>query len=166
MAIRAAGRDQAAVVRHGLEHYAALGTFRSFAEAGPPGRTTVFRLVWFRGLTFTVAFRPGSRRLVFQDLLPGVPPRSAMDRDLREFLKERHSRALPEHRRIEPRKLQVQALNHRGAISLVCTFKGDHVSYGVRKAVNIVHEIFTIFLSDGRYAQYQVDHLRLNPEMV
>jgi hypothetical protein len=60
----------------------------------------------------------------------------------------------------------VRALNHRGAISLVCTFKGDHVAYGVRKAVNIVHEIFTIFLSDGRYAQYQVDHLRLNPEMV
>lgn len=164
MAIRAAGRDQA-VVRHSLEHYANLGTFRSFAEAAPRGRVSVFRFTWFRDLTFTVTFVPASRRLVFQDLFPGVPPRSAMDKDLRGFLHEQHSRARPEHRRIDRRKLHVEILNRGGVVSLVCTLKGDHAAYGVRKAVNIVHEIFTIFLSDGRYAQYQVDHLRLNPEM-
>jgi len=164
MASRAAGRDQV-VVRHSLEHYATLGTFRSFAEAAPRGRAVVFRFTWFRDLAFTVTFVADSRRLVFHDLLPGVPSRSAMDKDLREFLQGQHSRELPEHRRIDRRKLAVQMLNRGGAVSLVCTLKGDHAAYGVRKAVNIVHEIFTIFLSDGRYAQYQVDHLRLNPEM-
>jgi hypothetical protein len=164
MAQRAAGRDQA-VVRQSLQHYANLGTFRSFAEAEPCGRAAVFRFVWFRELSFTVTFAPQARRLVFQNLLPGVPARSAMDRDLRGFLKERYSRELPEHRRIEVRKLGVRALNRRGSISLVFTMKGDHAAYGVRKAVNLVHEIFTIFLNEGRYAQYQVEHLRLNPEM-
>ena len=164
MGIRAASRDQA-VVRQGLQRYATRGTFRSFAEALPRGRSIVFRFTWFRDVPFTVTFTPGSRRLVFQNLLPGVAPRSAMDRDLRQFLRERHSRALPEHRRIDPRKVEVQVTNRAGAISLICRFKGDHADYAVGKAVNVVHEIFAEFLSDGRYAQYQVDHLRLNPEM-
>jgi hypothetical protein len=164
MGIRASDRDQTAV-RKGLQHYAIRGTFRSFAEAVPRGRTTVFRFVWFRDLPFTVTFTPGPRRLVFQNLLPGVAPRSAMDRDLREFLRERHSRQLPEHRRIDQRKVEVQVTNRGGAISLIWTFKGDHADYAVRKAVNVAHEIFAEFLSDGRYAQYHVDHLRLNPEM-
>ena len=164
MAKRGAGRDLA-VVRENLQHYANLGTFRSFAETDRRGRATVFRFVWFRDLTFTVTFLPDARRLVFQDLLPGVPARSAMDRELRSFLTDRHARDLPEHRRIEARKLDVRALNRGGSVSLVCTIKGGHAVYGVRKAVNLVHEIFTIFLSDGRYAQYQVEHLRLNPEM-
>jgi len=164
MRSRANGRDPAAV-RQVLQHYASRGTFRSFAEGLPRGRSISFRFTWFRDMPFTVTFGPGSRRLVFQDLLPGVAPRSAMDRDLRQFLRERHSRSVPEHRRIDARKVEVRVANRAGAMSLFCTVKGDNTDYAVRKAVNVVHEIFTDFLSDGRYAQYQIDHLRLNPEV-
>jgi hypothetical protein len=164
MRSRANGRDPAAV-RQVLQHYASRGTFRSFAEGSPRGRSITFRFNWFRDMPFTVSFSPGSRRLVFQDLLPGVAPRSAMDRDLRRFLRERHSRQLPEHRRVDARKVEVEAANRAGAISLIWTVKGDNADYAVRKAVNVVHEIFTDFLSGGHYAQYQIDHLRLNPEM-
>src|SRR5262245_28269651 len=164
MGRRANGSDPADV-RRALEHYVSRGTFRSFAEGIPRGRSITFRFTWFRDMPFTVTFAPASRRLVFRDLLPGVAPRSMMDRELRRFLRERHSRQLPEHRRIDARKVVVEAANRAGVISLICTVKGANADYAVRTAVNVVHEIFTDFLSNGHYVPYQIEHLRLNPEM-
>jgi hypothetical protein len=57
-------------------------------------------------------------------------------------------------------------IHNRGArVSIAFLLKAAHVEYGVRKSVNLVHEIFTDFLSDARFAAYQIEHFRLDPEM-
>jgi hypothetical protein len=44
-------------------------------------------------------------------------------------------------------------IRNRGArVSIAFRLKAAHVEYGVRKSVNVAHEIFTDFLSDARFA--------------
>lgn len=162
---RRARSSAAARVRATLQAYADRGAFRSFSDGAPRAGKTRFRFTWYRDLSFAVAFDESSRTLTFERLLPAVPARSAMLRDLRAFIADRESRAVPEHRRIDRRKVRITAEARRGAASLQCRLAEAHVEYGVRKAVNIVHEIFTDFLSDGRFIAYQVEHLRLDPEL-
>jgi hypothetical protein len=147
-----------------LQHYASRGTFRSFSEvAGPRGRIA-FRLLWYRDITVHLEFDPAAHSLRFRDLLPAVPARSAMDRAFRAFIAGRSARPVVEHRRVDLRRMGVRCLNRGGALSLVVTLKPAHAEYGARKAVHLVHDILIDFLSDGQYAQYQIDHLNLDPE--
>ena len=125
----------------------------------------MFRFNWFRDVPFKVTFDSATRTLTFLDLLPEVPARSAMDRDLRTYVMSRESRSLPDHRRIDPRRVDVTVRNRGGRVSIVFRLHQQHIEYGVRKSVNLVHEIFTDFLSDARFAPYQVEHFRLDPEM-
>ena len=159
-------RHTAGIVRGVLQHYASRGTFRSFSEVPGRGRRMAFRFLWYRDITITLEFDPAAETLVFRDLLPGVPARSAMDRALRAYVAGRSARAVVEHRRVDLRKLGVTCVNRGGAMSIAVTLKRGHAAYGVRKAVHLVHDILIDFLSDGQYAAYQVEHLNLDPEKV
>ena len=152
------------VVRGVLQHYASRGTFRSFSEV--PGRRgrIAFRFLWYRDITIALEFDPATGTLVFRHLLPGVPARSAMDREVRAYVAGRSARSVREHRRVDRRKVGVKCLNRGGALSVVVTLKRAHADYGARKAVHLVHDILIDFLSDGQYAQYQIEHLNLDPE--
>jgi hypothetical protein len=147
-----------------LRHYASRGTFRSFSEvAGRRGRLA-FRFLWYRDITIHLELDPAARSLRFRDLLPGVPARSAMDRAFRAFVAGRSARSVVEHRRVDRRRMGVRCLNRGGALSLLVKLKPAHAEYGARKAVHLVHDVLIDFLSDGQYAQYQIDHLNLDPE--
>ena len=154
-----------AQVRAILQHYATRGAFRSFAELPARGRRAAFRFNWFRDVPFTITFDPATRTLTYVDLLPDVPGRSPMDRDLRRFVASRESPALLDHRRLDRRRIDVTIRNRGARVSIAFRLKAAHVEYGVRKSVNLVHEIFTDFLGDARFASYQVEHFRLDPEM-
>jgi hypothetical protein len=158
-------RSALAQVHAVLQQYATRGAFRSFAELPARGRKAAFRFNWFRDVPFTVTFDPPTRTLTFVDLLPEVPGRSPMDRDLRRFVAARESPSLPDHRRVDPRRIDVIIRNRCARVSIAFRLKAAHVEYGVRKSVNLVHEVFTDFLSDARFAAYQVEHFRLDPEM-
>ena len=149
-------------VRAVLQHYATRGAFRSFAELPAHGRKAAFRFNWFRDVPFTITFDPPT---TYVDLLPDVPGRSPMDRDLRRFVASRESPTLPDHRRVDRRRLDVTIRNRGARVSIAFRLKAAHVEYGIRKSVNLVHEIFTDYLSDARFASYQVEHFRLDPEM-
>ena len=153
------------VVRRVFGTYAERGVFRSFSEIPAAGSAVRFRFQWFRDVAFVVEFRPRTRTLAFVDLLPEVPARSAMDRDLRAFVKGRTARAVPEHRRVDVRKMTAACRNRGGRISIVITLKDRHAEYGVRRAVNLVQEILMDFLNDDRFTQYQVAHFSLDPEL-
>ncbi len=160
-----ATHDETALVHAALEHYAQRGSFRSFSAAPRSSSKTEFAFSWFRDVTFRVVFDRLRRRLTFVDMLPGVPPRSDMDRQLRAFVKVYTSTAVPEHRRVDKRRVEVSVVNRGGAESLVFTFRTKDTAYGVRKAVHLAHDVLQDFLNDGRYVQYNVDHFNLNPEM-
>jgi hypothetical protein len=154
----------AAIVRRILHHYASRATFKSFSESPARRGATVFRFHWYRDLAVHATFDPATRTLTFRDLLPAVPARSAMDRELRMFVAGRSAHSVVEHRRVDLRKVAVACVNQRGAISLRFTLRPAAVEYGVRKAVHLVHDVLVEFLSDGRYMGYLVEQMRVNPE--
>ena len=156
--------DEAAIVLAAFQRYATRGSFRSLT-AEPDGKKLGFRFTWIRDVPFRVLFDPARRTLTFVDLLPAIPARSDMDRALRAFVKERTSTAVPEHRRVDPRRVVVHVSNRHGGESIVFTFKTKDTDYAVRKAVHLAFDVLRDFLNDGRYVEYCVEHLNLNPEM-
>jgi hypothetical protein len=157
--------DESTLVHAALEHYAQRGSFRSFSSTPLNASKTEFTFSWFRDVTFRVVFNRPRRTLTFVDMLPGIPSRSEMDRHLRAFVKTYTSAAVPEHRRVDPRRVTVSVVNRGGTESLVFAFRTKDTAYAVRKAVHLANDILQDYLSDGRYAQYNVDHFNLNPEM-
>lgn len=157
--------DAAAIVRASLRHYATRGAFRSFSEVPGPEGTAAFRFLWFRDVPFSVVFTPRTRVLTFVDLLPGVPTRSPMDQHLRRFVKGRTLTSVPEHRRLDLKKVGMTVRNRNGAISIAFTLGARDVEYGVKKAVHLVHEVLMDFLNEPQYVEYNIDHFNLNPEM-
>lgn len=87
-----------------------------------------------------------------------------MYRELRAFLKERHSAEVPEHRRVNPAKARVTLSNKIGVVSLTLGSKDGDFDYATRKIIQIVHEIFMVFLVDGPYYEYMVEQLGLDPD--
>lgn len=157
--------DEASTVRASLAHYAQRGSFRSFSEVPGVSSKLEFRFTWFRDVAFRVTFDTTRRTLSFVNMLPGIPARSEMDRHLRTFVAMYTSTAVPEHRRVDPRRVVVKVVNRGGAESLVFTLRTRDTAYGVRKAVHLANDILQDFLNDGRYVEYNVEHFNLNPEM-
>jgi hypothetical protein len=145
-----------------LREYADRGVFGGFShEVGSRGKQRV-RFRWLAGSSFDVHLDPRGRRLTFAALLPNVPPRSAMDRALRAFLRERSSAALPAHRRVDPRRLRVRCANRGGSVSVTLALRRrgaarerEDWSYAARRGVSLVNEIFHGFLR-GPYHEYMV----------
>jgi hypothetical protein len=153
-------------VRALLQHYAARGAFRSFSERpGTSARSATFHFLWVRDVKFNVTYHSRTRTLTFVDMLPFVPARSEMDRHLRAFIRSRSDHTLPEHRRVDLRKVGVSVMNRHGAISVAFTLKATQIEYGTRKAVHLIHEVLMDFLNEPQYVAYNIEHFNLNPEM-
>jgi hypothetical protein len=99
------------------------------------------------------------------DCLPGVPAHSEMDRRLRTFVVSRCQRTVPEHRRVDLKRLGVSVVNRKGNVSLAFRLRPKDIEYGTKKAVHLVHEILMDFLNDSLYIEYQIQHFNFNPEM-
>lgn len=146
-----------------LREYADRGVFRGFShDADSVGRDEL-RFRWLAGSTFRVRVDPESRRLTFLELLPNVPHRSAMDRAFREFVRGRSSENLPEHRRIDSRRVAVSCTNRGGRVSVALALRRrgakerEDWAYAARKGVSLVNEIFQGFLR-GPYYEYMVQN--------
>jgi len=147
-----------------LEGYAAKAVFRGFsAHPGAEGRAT-YHMIWHHDRRFELSLDVGQKKLQFPQVLPGVPARSAMYRELQAFLKVRQSGEMPEHRSVNPAKARLASGNKRGTVSITVTVRDGDFDYATRKIVHIVHEIFLIFLVDGPYFEYMVEHLGLDED--
>jgi len=158
--------DDIETIRALLQHYATRGAFRSFSEvATRSGHSVEFQFLWFRDVKFRVTYTPATRTLTFVDVLAAVPARSAMDRHLRAFIASRSDTSVPEHRRVDLKRVGVSVRNRKGAISVAFILKPRQVEYGAKKAVHLIHEVLMDFLNEPQYVQYNVDHFNLNPEL-
>jgi hypothetical protein len=147
-----------------LEGYAEKAVFRGFsAHPGRGGRAT-YQMVWHYDRSFELLFDAPKKTLQFPVVLPGVPARSAMYRELQAFLKSRQSAETLEHRRVNPAKARLKAANKAGSVSITITARDGDFDYAARKAIHIVHEIYMVFLVDGPYYEYMVERLGLDPD--
>ena len=147
-----------------LEGYAEKAVFRGFSAHPKRGGSVTYKMLWHYDRPFELLLDGKKKSLTFMSLLPGMPARSAMYRELQAFVKARESEELPEHRRVNPAKARIALANQKGAVSLALTVKDGDFDYAARKSVQIAHEIFLIFLVDGSYYEYMVERLGLDPD--
>jgi hypothetical protein len=161
---RPAAVPATALVTSILEGYAEKAVFRAFSAQPKRAGKAVYKMVWHYDRQFELLLDTPKKTLQFPMVLPGVPPRSQMYRELTAFLKSRQSAEVPEHRRVNPAKTKVQLTNQRGVVALAFHVKDGDFEYATRKIINIVHEIFLGFLVDGSYFEYMVEQLGLDPD--
>lgn len=121
-------------------------------------------MLWHYDRSFDLLLDVPNKTLRFPALLPGVPARSPMYRALQAFVKDRQSPDVPEHRRVDPAKARVALANQKRSVSLTFTLKDSDFEYAARKIIQVVHEIFLVFLVDGPYFDYTVEQLGLDPD--
>ncbi len=147
-----------------LEDYAARGVFRGVGPGAARKGTASFKIMWHRDRSFEFVVDVAKETMSFPAVLPGVPAHSTMYWEFREFVESRQSPDLPEHRRIDPEKAQVRCSNRDGNASLTVSVKDGDYEYAVRKLVGLVHEVYMVFLYDGRYYDYMVETFDLDPD--
>jgi hypothetical protein len=145
-------------VRKRLQDYADRGVFRGFNEVS----RGQFRFVWIVRHQMELSVDTARHVLRFKQLLPGVPPGSRMYEELKSFIRERHDRHLPAHRRIDPRRAEVSCFNRGGVVSLSLKVKNNQYAYGVNKIVNLVHELF-VHLRDA-HPEYLMENFDVPQE--
>ncbi len=152
------------LVAETLENYAQRGVFRGFSRGPVRQGKASFKMVWHRDQTFELVFDAQKNTLRFPLVLPNVPAASAMYQELKQFIAAQHTDELPEHRRIERARTQIQPSNRGGKVALTAKIVNGDCAYGTRKLVHLVHEIFLTFLFDGKYFDYLVETFDLDPD--
>jgi hypothetical protein len=146
------------VIRESLQTYADRGVFRGFSES----KTGQFKFVWLLRHQMELNVNTTKHVLRFKQLLPGVPAQSPLYAELKNFIEQRHDRALPEHRRIDRKRAEVSCANRGGAISVSLRVKNNQYAYGVNRLVNLVHELF-LFLRES-HPEYLVENFDVPQE--
>lgn len=145
-----------------LENYAARGVFRGFGPGPARKGKATFKIMWHRDRNFEFVVDLAKQTMSFPVVLPDVSAHSSMYWEFREFVESRQSGELPEHRRIDPHKVQVRCGSREGNASLTVAVKDGDYEYAVRKLVGLVHEIYMAFLYDSRYYDYMVETFHLD----
>lgn len=74
-----------------MRGYVERGFFRSATQLQRRGHITTFSVVWHHRRTFRLVIDTHAQTVAFPDLLPGVPARSAMMKELRACMSDHFS---------------------------------------------------------------------------
>ena len=142
-----------------MDDYAERGVFRGFTAKPVRNAVAAFRMLWHRDRIFDLIVDTRKKTIRIPIVLPAVPPRSPLYWHFKAFVASHHAANLPDHRRIEKSKARVRCANLRGNISLTMDVRDADYTYALQRLILLVHEIFLIFLPDGPYRDYMVEHL-------
>lgn len=152
------------IVSQLLAGYAERRVFHGFSRVSTTRGEERFQIAWHRGRVFELTFDARTCTLRLPELLTAVPASSPMYADLKAFVRSRQSDELPEHRRIDRRKVQIRTYNRDGNILLVMKATDRDSQYAARGLVHLVNEIYLTFLADGNYFDYLVETFDLDPD--
>ena len=153
---------QLAGVRRLMEEYARRGVFRGFSLQLVSDASLAFRMTWHRDLVFDLIVDAAKKTISLPRVLPRVP--QGLYADFKRFVAAHHDAGLPEHRRTDPAKSRIRCANHRGCVALTVAVKDGDYEYGLQRLIHLVHETFLIFLLNGLYRDYRVEHLGDDPD--
>ncbi len=134
-----------------LSSYVARGVVHNFAL----GERGTYDFVWLNSQKMRLQWRADKRQITFRDALPDVPARSKMYREVRAFLRDRASPALPAHRRIDPAQFEVTCENRGSRVSIGLKLVDASEEEGTRRLMSMIHETF-LFLHD-RWPNYMYE---------
>lgn len=149
-----------------INDFAARGVFRAQPLREGGATATAWRLRWFGGheMSLMVGSRRGVHEVRFDDVLPALPARSAMYRDLRRWLRRQQSADLPPHRRLDPVRYAVTARNAGGRVRL--QLKSATVPPGelAERAVQLVNALYHEFLREPGRLEWVIEAFGLDPD--
>jgi hypothetical protein len=119
---------------------------------------------WNKNRFFDLAFDPAKRSLRFPMVLPKVP--REMYGEFKKFVASRQSDEMLAHRLIDPKKIRISCALKNGNISLLFISKDSDLEYATQKLINLVHEIFLVFLQDGLYYEYTIETFDLDRDQI
>ena len=149
-------------VRQILQTYADRGVFRGFNEVKTGRGLPAFKFVWMIQHQMELSVDTAKHVLGFRRLLPGVPASSTLYAELKDFIRERHDRELPAHRRIDPGRAEVSCSNRGGFVSISLKVKRNQYAYGTNRIVNLAHELFVHLRNT--YPDYLVENFDVPQE--
>ncbi len=137
-------------ISESLRGYAQRGLFSAFSENSVRGKRE-FRFRWHLNHEFVLEVDEKRKTITARDLLPNVDYPSDLDRAVRQFVKDRASPDLPEHRRVDAKQAEAKCQNRQSVMSIVLTVKqGD----GLKTFLTLLNDLFA-------YLQmYQVVYLQ------
>lgn len=152
------------VVAAVLAGYAERRMFNGFSRGPTSWGKASFQIAWHRGRVFALTFDARSGTLRLPELLTGMPADSTMYEELKAFIRSRQAGDLPDHRRLDPRRVQIRTYNRGGdALLVVKSLDGD-CEYAARKLVHLINEVYLTFLAEGEYFDYLVETFDLDPD--
>ncbi len=110
---------------------------------------------WHKDRFYDLRFDSVKGSLRFPVVLPKVP--REMYQAFKVFVASRQSDEMLAHRRIDPKKVRISCSLKNGNISLLFTAKDKDYEYATQKIINLMHEIFMVFLRDGLYYEYVIE---------
>jgi hypothetical protein len=145
--------------------YANRAVFQGLSQKQTRDGTASFTMTWHRNREFELILDTRRGRVMFPVLLPALPADTSMYAELKGFVASHQLPDRPEHRRIDRRKASLTcSLNRKRDVSLALIVKDGDYDYAVRRLVQLVHEIYLIFLSSGVYYNYKVEQLNADPD--
>jgi hypothetical protein len=156
--------DRVRLVTRILEGYATNGVFRGFSVTAKTPTTAKFRVVWHYDRTLELVLRVPDGTLHLSSVLPNIPSRSPMYKDLKKFVETLQSGERPDHRRIDPARARLVCSNRQGNVAVTMAVVEDEFEYATRKLIHAANEIFMIFLRDGPYSEYIQEVLGTDPD--
>lgn len=155
----------AAEGQEAVDDFVARGVFRAEPAKVSRGETAAWSLRWFGGHVMRLAVAP--RQVSADPLLPPLPARSALYRELRAWLRSQQSAELPPHRRLDPARYALELRNRGGDILLVLSLVPSADAPGderVRRAVQLVNAIYLDFLNGPGRLEWVTGAFGLDPD--
>lgn len=138
-----------------LELYANKGVFRSYSSILRSNKAVTYRMKWHKERFYDLIYDVGNGSLRFPVVLPKVP--RPMYEEFKKFVASRQSAEMLAHRRIDPKKIRISCSLKNGNISLLFISKDRDLEYATQKLINLMHEVFMVFLRDGLYYEYMIE---------
>jgi hypothetical protein len=150
-----AAMNQPNAIQNVVQSYTERGQFRHLLEQRDG---TVFEFKWLNNQAMKLTWDPGSKTLLFRDILPNIPARSELHKELKKFLMERFDPERPEHRRLDAQRVALVCTNRKSSLSVGLKLASPDDEYGPRKLVNLVHEMF-VYLTEA-WPDYMYESFR------
>jgi|JRYD01.1.fsa_nt_gb hypothetical protein len=147
-----------------IDDYVSRGVFRAAALASQRNGVEAFRLIWFQRQEMTLTIDLKRREARLSGVLPSIASRSAFDRQLRAWLRERSASHLPAHRRIDPIELQARLTNRAGRVQLAIVSANGDLLHATRKLLHLTNELYLDFLSAPQSYSWIVETFELDPD--
>jgi hypothetical protein len=147
-----------------LESYANRGVFRAFSRVSASKESVSYRMQWHKEKFYDLVFDVSRNSLRFLVVLPKTP-RSMYD-DFKKFVAGRQSEEVVAHRRIDPKKVRLSCSHKNGNISLLLISKDGDMEYATKKLINLMHEVFMVFLRDGLYYEYVIETFEIDRDQL